>query len=231
MPEKKTGIIKTNSQIRPLDDDDPSQESIKNALNSLQTKTTIVEVADEIIQIVPENSVQQYLLNLTKPRRIKLKDIMYTYIVGQSLMIKERQEVAQIFHVLDLDHDGTISIDEVFTLYKKEFGRPMTELEQKNVREHFIGLSTDSVEFSDFIVQAFDESILSSSDRLATAYRYFDDDGSGAISSKELVEGLNFNDSRRIDETLAKAIMSEIQSDLEELTFKNFILLINHYQS
>lgn len=92
------------------------------------TKTTIVEVAEEIT-IVPENSVQQYLLNLTKPRRIKLKDIMYTYIVGQSLMIKERQEIAQIFHVLDLDHDGTISIDEVFTLYKKEFGRPMSELE------------------------------------------------------------------------------------------------------
>lgn len=222
-------MIKTNSLIRPLDDD-PSQENINNALNSQMTKTTIVEVAEEIT-IVPENSVQQYLLNLTKPRRIKLKDIMYTYIVGQSLMIKERQEIAQIFHVLDLDHDGTISIDEVFTLYKKEFGRPMSELEQKNVKEHFIGLSAESIEFSDFIVQAFDESILSSSDRLATAYRYFDDDGSGAISSKELVEGLNFNDSGRIDETLAKAIMNEIQSDLEELTFKNFILLINHYQS
>lgn len=76
---------------------------------------------------------------------------------------------------------------------------------------------------------------MSSSDRLATAFRFFDEDGSGAISADELVEGLNFDDDGdaedKMDLPLAEAIMNEIQSDLEELSFKNFILLINHYHA
>ena len=51
---------------------------------------------------------------------------MYTYIVGQMLTIKERQEIAETFHKLDLNSDGAISIDEIHLLFEKEFGAKMS---------------------------------------------------------------------------------------------------------
>lgn len=97
--------------------------------------------------------------------------------------------------------------------------------------DHFNGLNAEQIEFSDFLVRAIDERVLQTSDRLATAFRYFDTDGSGAISPEEIVEGLNFCDEDRMDEHVAEAIMNQIQPDLEELSLKNFILLIKHYRS
>lgn len=67
------------------------------------------------------------LLNLTEPKSIKLKEIVYTYIVGQMLMIKERQEIAETFHKLDLNSNGAISIDEIHVLFEKEFGTKMSD--------------------------------------------------------------------------------------------------------
>ncbi len=51
---------------------------------------------------------------------------MYTYIVGQMLTIKERQEIVETFHKLDLNSDGAISIDEIHLLFEKEFGAKMS---------------------------------------------------------------------------------------------------------
>ena len=74
--------------------------------------------------------------------------------------------------------------------------------------EHFAGLDRNAIEFSDFIVHAINEKSLQSSDRLATAFRYFDKDGSGDIAPEELVTGLNFDDAERMDYSVAAAIMS-----------------------
>ena len=73
--------------------------------------------------------------------------------------------------------------------------------------------------------------MLSSSDRLATAFRYFDTDGSGTISPDEIVEGLNFDDTEKMNIEIGQAMMSQIQNELKELTFHQFILLINHYKA
>ena len=40
-----------------------------------------------------------------------LKTIVYTYIVGQMLLLKERQEMAEIFNMIDTNADGVISLD------------------------------------------------------------------------------------------------------------------------
>ena len=37
------------------------------------------------------------------------------------LLINEREEMAQIFHKLDKDSNGTISIEEIIGKYKEEF--------------------------------------------------------------------------------------------------------------
>ena len=138
--------------------------------------------------------------------------------------------MSDIFYQIDANGDGAISLDEVIDIYIREFRCEPSQQQKIQLYEHFAGLKTDKIEFSDFIVHAINEQTLQTSDRLATAFRYFDTDGSGSISPDELVEGLNFDASRGMDEEVAKAIMNQIQVDLEELTFKNFILLINHYK-
>ena len=63
------------------------------------------------------------------------------------------------------------------------------------MQEHFIGMDRKAIEFSHFIVHAINEKVLSASERLATAFRYFDEDRGGTISPDEIVQGINFNDS------------------------------------
>ena len=107
----------------------------------------------------------------------------------------------------------------------------MNAQQRQNITEHFEGLDQGHIEFSDFIVHAINEKLLSSSDRLATAFRYFDTDGSGTISPDEIVEGLNFDDTEKMNIEIGQAMMSQIQNELKELTFHQFILLINHYKA
>ena len=47
------------------------------------------------------------------------------------------------------------------------------------------------MEFSEFVIKAIDESILKNYDKLATAFRHFDTDGSGTVEAKEWVNALN----------------------------------------
>ena len=140
--------------------------------------------------------------------------------------------MAQIFYQIDKDNGGTIDLEEIIELYREQFGDQMNEQQRQNITEHFAGQDKGHIEFSDFIVHAINEKLLSSSDRLATAFRYFDTDGSGTISPDEIVDGLNFDDNDdRMNFDIATAIMSQIQNELKELTFHQFILLINHYKA
>ena len=139
--------------------------------------------------------------------------------------------MAKIFEYIDKDGNGSIDLSEVVENYKKEFNQPPNAQQIQNMTEHFAGLDSKAIEFSDFLVHAIDERILHSSERLATAFRYFDEDGGGTISPDEIVDGLNFNDADKMNQEIASAIMGQIQPELKELTFKNFILLINHYKT
>ena len=47
------------------------------------------------------------------------------------------------------------------------------------------------MEFSEFVIKAIDESHLKNYEKLATSFRHFDTDGSGAVEAKELVKALD----------------------------------------
>ena len=97
--------------------------------------------------------------------------------------------------------------------------------------DHFEGTDRHAIEFSDFIVNAIDESLLQSNDRLATAFSYFDTDYSFTISPDEIVDGLNFDDEERMNFDIAQAIMGQIQPELKELSFDTFKILIKFYKA
>ena len=116
--------------------------------------------------------------------------------------------MAEIFEFIDKDGDGSIDLDEIIEIYKKEFKEPPNAQQLQNMTEHFMGLNRSAIEFSDFIVHAINEKALQASERLATAFRYFDEDGGGTISPDEIVDGLNFNDNDKMNQDIAEAIMS-----------------------
>ena len=68
--------------------------------------------------------LQQVLQNLMKPKQYKLKMIVYTYVVGQMLQIKERQEMADVFKQIDVNLDGRITVQQLIDSYQLAFGVP-----------------------------------------------------------------------------------------------------------
>ena len=133
----------------------------------------------------------------------------------------------EIFHLFDTDCNGTVELSEILQCYKNVEGREADEDCKKRLFENFEGLDENSISFSDFIVHAIDEQVLQRSDRLATVFHFFDTDGSGSISPNEIVAGLDFKET--MNEAIAVAMLSEIQGDLEEISFDEFRLMVNHF--
>ena len=116
--------------------------------------------------------------------------------------------MAEVFNEIDINLDGHVRLQEVIDSHQQAFGEEPSAQQIAYITDHFDGLDLEQIEFSDFCVRAINERILQTSDRLATAFRYFDTDGSGDISPEEIVNGFNFDDESRLDEDVAKAIMN-----------------------
>ena len=93
-------------------------------------------------------------------------------------------------------------------MYKLVNGAEPNPYQKMCIQEHFAGHSDQVIEFSDFIIYAIDETLLQSTECLATIFRYFDKDGSGTITPTKIVAGLNFKQEMNLK--MAEAMMGEI---------------------
>lgn len=68
--------------------------------------------------------------------------------------------MARIFEYLDYKGRGVISIDQIIDGYRREFHQEPNEIQMSNLRNNFSGLDCEAIEFSNFIVHAFNEDLL-----------------------------------------------------------------------
>lgn len=124
----------------------------------------------------------------------KLKQATYALIASQLLLKSEKEEIDEVFRVMDTDCSGRISKEEVQRGYKDFFEQELTNEEVDVIfkRVNFSGSGT--IEYSEFVVASLMQKDLLNDQKLKAAFEEFDMDGNGFIDSDELKEILVVDD-------------------------------------
>lgn len=144
------------------------------------------------------NKVTDVLASLEKFRASHiLKDAIKTYMTIQYISMADIKDLKEVFLLLDKDYDGKISQKELLA----EYCKLVNEKEAKSVVQKILS-EVDSdrngfIDYSEFLRANVDIRKIVNEENLRNAFRAFDQDNSGKISSEELgrvLEGESFND-------------------------------------
>ena len=163
-------------------------------------------------QVLENEWIQQY--SITPIENIKLREVLEnlrrfrsatilreairTYIMSQYITAHDAKDLKEIFLIIDADHDGKISYEELKNEYLKITG----EIEAEEIVEKIMNeVDSDKngyIEYSEFLKANIDTKKFLSKKNFDEAFQLFDKDGNGKISAEELkniLEGDNIVDS------------------------------------
>ena len=133
-----------------------------------------------------------------------MKQATFAFIASQLLSKSEKENLAKIFKAIDKNGDGKLSLEEILEGYDLFFGKNM---DKSDIEKMFKSVDIDEsgfIDYSEFVVAAMNEKNLLTNEKLQAAFRMFDKDGSGFISSEEIKEILGFG------KTLSEEAVNEI---------------------
>ena len=118
----------------------------------------------------------------------RLQKATFSYIISQLSTKDEQQEMLELFKTLDKDSSGTLSKQELIEGFHLIFGDNIEDLESKvdKIIAQVDSNKSGDVDYSEFVLATTNRQKLLGRERLESAFKAFDIDGSGTISSDEL---------------------------------------------
>ena len=107
----------------------------------------------------------------------------------------EKEHLSKIFKEIDTDGDGKLSKEEITSGYEKFFGKKISPEDVDKILECVDLNKNGYIDYSEFVIATMNEKQLLTTEKLAAAFKMFDKDGSGLISSEEIREVLSFGKS------------------------------------
>jgi calcium-dependent protein kinase len=151
----------------------------------------------------------------------KLKQATYALIASQLLLKSEKEEIDEVFRVLDVDCSGRLSKEEVKCGYNEFFGQELSD-EEVNIifkRVNFSG--SGSIEYSEFVVASLMSKDLLNDVKLKAAFEEFDIDGNGYIDLNELKSILTMEDD--MDDYVMNKIIKQVDGDGDgQISYEEF---------
>jgi calcium-dependent protein kinase len=134
---------------------------------------------DEAIAIAALDNIKKFKCDKV------LRSATFSYIASQLIGKRERDLLSTAFRFFNKSNDGRLTkeqLREAYTHYKRD----VTDEELDTL---FASMDTDksgSISFSEFLTASMTERSLTGQDKLQSAFRMFDKDGSGLVSAEEL---------------------------------------------
>jgi len=135
----------------------------------------------------------------------KLKQATYAFIASQLLSKQEKEDIDKVFRAMDANGDGKLSKEEIKNGYAEYFGKSLTD---EQIDEMFAQVDADGngeIDYSEFVVATMNEKNLLSNNKLHTAFKMFDKDGGGSISTDEIKQVLSFG--QHLEEAVVQQII------------------------
>lgn len=153
----------------------------------------------------------------------KLQQASLAFLVHNSLYLPEVKELVKIFKNIDQNGDGKITKEELAVALSKIYNVPDPEEE---VNEVFINVDNDNngyIEYEEYLRASIDKSALLTDEILRFAFKYFDKDGSGAITADEVAQVLFPGQDIRTNKELTVELINEVDLDKNaQITFDEF---------
>lgn len=140
----------------------------------------------------------------------KLKQATFAFIASQLLTKAEKENLAKIFKAIDRNGDGKLSKEEILEGYDLFFGK---NLDKVDIEKMFDAVDIDRsgyIDYSEFVIATMNEKQLLTNEKLQSAFKMFDKDGSGLISAEEIKEVLGFG------KTLSEEAVNDIIKQVDE---------------
>ncbi|KAK1443235.1 serine/threonine-protein kinase [Babesia gibsoni] len=160
----------------------------------------------------------------------KLSQAALLYIGSKLLTKEESAHLTQIFSKMDKNGDGQLDRAELidgFSEYLRLKGTPSDDIDSINVEEQvdqiLQGIDFDKngyIDYSEFLTVAMDRRNLTRKDRLEKAFKLFDADDSGTISSTELAKIFGVSD---LNQEEWQRVLREVDTNNDgEIDFEEF---------
>eukprot|EP00347_Sterkiella_histriomuscorum_P014917 403359020 len=160
----------------------------------------------------------------------KLKQATFAFIASQLLSKSEKENLAKIFKAIDKNGDGKLSLEEILEGYDLFFGKNM---DKSDIEKMFKSVDIDEsgfIDYSEFVVAAMNEKNLLTNEKLQAAFRMFDKDGSGFISSEEIKEILGFG--KTLSEEAVNEIIRQVDANGDgQISFEEFSQMMKRLSS
>ena len=128
----------------------------------------------------------------------KLQKAVLTFIASR-LRDDEIKVLRDIFSALDMNQDGTLTVDEI------KSGVAQLKDVKINVDDIFASVDTDGsgvINYTEFIAATIDQKVYLKEERLYEAFKAFDKDSSGKISTEEIRNVMKSDDASKIEELI-----------------------------
>ncbi|TVU04808.1 hypothetical protein EJB05_47943, partial [Eragrostis curvula] len=142
-------------------------------------------------------------------------------VVARNLPVEELDKYVQMFRLMDKDHNGNLSLEEL-----KEGlhinGQPVPESEIKMLLEAADTDGNGTLDCDEFVTVSLHLKKMTNDEYLASAFKYFDKDGSGFIELDELREELGPSDQEVILD-----IIRDVDTDQDgRISYQEFELMM-----
>ena len=179
------------------------------------------------IDYVDPAIAREFLLNLENYKADNIiRCAVLAYLVHQNTDLEQCINASKLFRSIDNEHDGKLERKELVTAYKTYLN--LNDQQAANKAEYvFNNIDNDKsgmIESEEFIRACINPSIFTTPNYLKAAFSYFDDDGGGSISLKEVEERFfqNSNQSQEAREKL-RAMFEQIDVNKDgTITFDEF---------
>ncbi|RCV32094.1 hypothetical protein SETIT_6G230300v2 [Setaria italica] len=141
-------------------------------------------------------------------------------VVARSLPVEELDKYVQMFRLMDKDHNGNLSLEELMEGLHIN-GQPVPEPEIRMLLEAADTDGNGTLDCDEFVTVSLHLKKKASDEYLASAFRYFDKDGSGFIELEELREELGPNEQVILD------IIRDVDTDQDgRISYQEFELMM-----
>ena len=181
------------------------------------------------IEISSPKNITQDILNNIKNFSIKqqFKKIVLRYILS-TLNETELKKYKRAFYAIDFKHNGTISKEEL----KRAFEIGKIEITDDNINKVFKLCDENqkgSLDYTDFLMCAYDKKYLLTDKKLNLAFQYFDVDNSGIIEIHDVKDAMLRFGKNVVDSDDTKKLIMEITKDenVDSIILEQFVQMFN----
>ena len=126
---------------------------------------------------------------------------------------------------MDGNGDGKLSKDEIKNGYMTYFGKNLTDEQIDDMFSQVDADGNGEIDYSEFVAATMNEKNLLSNNKLQTAFKMFDKDGGGSISTDEIKQVLSFG--QNLDEAVVQQIIEQVDKNGDgEISYEEFAAMM-----